>query len=133
MKKRLIVTISVVGMVVVLVSAICIHQVKNVQANEEDRVALDSSYFTDNPEELNKRYADYLERENENYLLEVKGIEDVNVSVTMDGEDIKLVIVDVKFDEAVLSESEQEDLKNDIVQFLKSFNENADVTLNVLN
>lgn len=104
MRKRRIVAICIFAMAVVLVSAICIHQVKNVKENED-----------------------------ENHLLGIEGIKEANVSIAMNGDDIERVTVDVKFDETVLSESEKENVENGIMEYIKPLYENAEITLNVLN
>ena len=101
------------------------------KSDGEECVTLDSAYFTNNSEELNERYAKYMEKEHEDCLSGIEEIKDADVSIIMDGENVKSVFADVIFNESV-SESEQEEIKDEIIRYLKSNYEDADITVGII-
>ena len=115
---------------IVITSGIIYNYLSYKKNNDIERIFLDKSFFSDDPEELNERYINYITKEHENYISAIKGVKEVRVLIDSKNDEVKSVDVEIEFDDNILAPSEQEKLKTIIEQYLKTSHEDAEIKIN---
>ena len=116
-------------LIVVILGLSIIDKSYNDYYLKEDSVALDTSMFTKDKDDLNRRYEKCLETSYKEDLENVNGIKTAEVIIVSESEIVESIDISLIYEEDVVNASQKKEIQDKIYHYLKSDTINPEVEI----